>query len=208
MNVHDSQPLTKSRDFGITPYEADVCPKHALQIIWEEWYRIGNRRSQSSLIQTCRDHDRIDWMEKTRHLLEVHLPILSGLNNSSGTVNRSLFMIRIWSVSVTLSPGRRTRPWRFVDKSGSMYSWTIEFCFGSTLHPLINSSSVSSQEKRGRKNAKICHKTQKCSPTCLYVCIVVTGYEAAGFLYLIHDVRFVHHVPLAEGNEFFQMICE
>jgi len=158
MNAYDSQPLTKSRKFCITPYEADVCPEHALQIVWEEWYRIGSRRSQSSLIQTCRElwSHRLDGVLSTRRrLLEIYLPISSGLNNSSGTVKRSLFMMRIWSVSVTFSPGCRMRPRRFVDKSGSIYSWTIEFCFGSTLHRLIDSKLRIIAGKRRRKNAKL-----------------------------------------------------
>ena len=141
-----------------------------------------------------------------RRLSEVNLPISSGLNNSSGTVKRSLFIMRIWSVSITLSPGCLTRPWRCVDKSGSMYSWTIGFCFWSTLDRLIDWSCVAWQEKWIAK--KICQRSRKCLPTCLCVRIVVNGHKAARFLYLIHDVGLVHHVPLAEGHEFFQMICE
>ena len=61
-----------------------------------------------------------------------YIPISSGRNKSSGTVNRSLFMTKIWSVS-TISSGWRIRPFLFLDKSGSMYSWTIGLCFGSIL---------------------------------------------------------------------------
>ncbi len=43
-------------------------------------------------------------------------------------------------------------------------------------------------------------------PTCFHVLLEVGGYKAAAFLYLVHDVGLIHHVPLTERNKFFKMI--
>lgn len=81
----------------------------------------------------------------------TYTPISSGRNKISGTVNRSLFMAKIWSVSTTMSSGWRARPLRFVDKSGSMYSWTIGLCFGSILSWIHQYNTL---HKGGRRIAR------------------------------------------------------
>ncbi len=46
------------------------------------------------------------------------------------------------------------------------------------------------------------------APARLDVPLVVERDEAALFLDVVHDVRLVHHVPLAEGDELFELVRE
>lgn len=64
---------------------------------------------------------------------EYNLPMSSGRNKISGTTNLSLFMTKTWSASERVSSEVRTRPFWFLDRSGRMYSCTIEFLLMSVL---------------------------------------------------------------------------
>ena len=46
------------------------------------------------------------------------------------------------------------------------------------------------------------------APARLDVPLVVERDEAALLLDVVHDVRLVHHVPLAERDELFELVCE
>lgn len=56
-----------------------------------------------------------------------------GVNSVSGTLNRSLFIYITCIESSIDSLGRRRRPGLLREKSGKMYSWTIELARGWEL---------------------------------------------------------------------------
>ena len=45
-------------------------------------------------------------------------------------------------------------------------------------------------------------------PTGLQVLLKLSRDVTTSLFHIVHDVRLVHHVPLAEGYEFLQLVCE
>ena len=43
-------------------------------------------------------------------------------------------------------------------------------------------------------------------PACFDILFVISWYKATWLLDLVHDVGFIHHVPLTKWNEFFELI--
>ena len=47
---------------------------------------------------------------------------------------------------------------------------------------------------------------ERCKPACFNICSKLPRDVTALLLNVIHDIRFLHHVPLAERNELFEMV--
>ena len=141
----------------------------------------------------------------------------SGRKSSSGTAKRSLPMCRICASSMGGSPGARTRPPRCAAKSGRIYSCTMELCARSTLpraarQRIRKNKETDRDEKSSRQRPGSSLGWGRTrgghAPARLDVPLVVERDEAALLLDVVHDVRLVHHVPLAERDELFELVCE
>lgn len=51
--VYYSQSVAETRQGGVAPNQADVCPKHALQIFWQERDARRHRCAQPCLLEPC-----------------------------------------------------------------------------------------------------------------------------------------------------------
>lgn len=124
---------------------------------------------------------------------EKRIPISSGRKMVSGIENRSLFMMRIWSVSETISSGSLILPCLLDEKSGKMYSCTIGLLLGSWLWEREKAENI--------VNGKLWNllaDIEILSKLCRHV--------ATCFFDVIHNISFVHHIPLTKWNEFLQLI--
>ena len=120
------------------------------------------------------------------------VPISSGRKMVSGIVNRSLFMIRIWSVSETISSGFLIPPRLLDEKSGRIYSCTIGLFLASRLQKQnsvnIDDNFMVSPPQKKKKNL----------PTYIEILPKLCRHVAARFLDVIHNISFVHHIPLTK----------
>ena len=124
------------------------------------------------------------------------VPISSGRKMVSGIVNRSLFMIRIWSVSETISSGFLIPPCLLDEKSGRIYSCTIGLFLASRLQ---KQSPVNIDDN-------FIYFFPPNLPTYIEILPKLCRHVATRFLDVIHNISFVHHIPLTKRNEFLQLI--
>jgi len=47
---------------------------------------------------------------------------------------------------------------------------------------------------------------ERCKPACFKICSKLSRDVTALLLNVIHDICFLHHVPLAERHELFEMV--
>ena len=47
---------------------------------------------------------------------------------------------------------------------------------------------------------------ERCKPACFNICSKLPRDVTALLLNVIHDIRFLHHVPLAERDELLEMV--
>ena len=85
-------------------------------------------------------------------------------------------------------------PCRFLEKSGSTYSWTIVFRFTSALDVTDDKSTDATRPDRGRE------------PASFEICCKLRRDVAALLFDVIHDVRLFHHVPLPKRDQPFEVV--